>query len=83
MKLIFILALSASASAQTFDWFCNGGTGGNGGCEANGQATYCCFEENNVPGFNTPRPTTTTSQNAQGGIRCGPNNGGLIRCGPR
>ncbi|CAG8960108.1 hypothetical protein HYFRA_00010586 [Hymenoscyphus fraxineus] len=41
MKLIFILALSATVSAQNYGWFCNGGTGGNGGCEANGQATYC------------------------------------------
>ncbi|CAG8955634.1 hypothetical protein HYFRA_00009588 [Hymenoscyphus fraxineus] len=86
MKFIIILAFSAMAAAQAlkepFNMDCNGGTEGDGGCEANGLATYCCVFKPQV-GFDTKRPTTVTSRNRGGSDKCGPNNIGTIRCAPK
>ncbi|KAG5950967.1 hypothetical protein E4U58_001347 [Claviceps cyperi] len=59
-----------------FRW-CNHGTGGNGGCEANGLHTYCCRTER-TDYFDVQRKVTVVSQNSEGSTGC--ENGGLIFC---
>ncbi|KAG5951801.1 hypothetical protein E4U58_001060 [Claviceps cyperi] len=57
--------------------WCNHGTGGNGGCEANGLHTYCCaLRKTNF--FEVPRQVTVVSQNGEGSSNCA--NGGTIYC---
>ncbi|KAG6056104.1 hypothetical protein E4U17_002488 [Claviceps sp. LM77 group G4] len=72
-----------SAPARTTDGpdlyrrWCNHGTGGNGGCEANGLRTYCCSTVQ-TPYFEVFRMVTVVSRNKEGDIQC--ENGGMIWC---
>lgn len=44
-----ILLLAATATTvNAFEVYCNGGTAGDGGCEANGTNTYCVRTIHNV-----------------------------------
>ncbi|CAG8957505.1 hypothetical protein HYFRA_00011487 [Hymenoscyphus fraxineus] len=81
MKPIVILTFGiAVVNAQLGRGWCNGGTAGNGGCEANGGHTYCCRQESR-PGFRTERLIRTSSQNAAGGTTCWVENiQGQIQC---
>ncbi|KAG6104977.1 hypothetical protein E4U13_008107 [Claviceps humidiphila] len=57
--------------------WCNHGTQGNGGCEANGLHTYCCSDVQ-TPYFEVFRMTTVISRDEAGNFNC--ENGGAIRC---
>ncbi|CAG8975569.1 hypothetical protein HYALB_00005637 [Hymenoscyphus albidus] len=81
MKLILILALSMTALAA--EWYCDNGITGDGGCEADGLKTYCCyFGDKPKDPFNTDRPVTTTSKDPFGNVNCGPP-GGVVKCAPK
>ncbi|CAG8950747.1 hypothetical protein HYFRA_00002959 [Hymenoscyphus fraxineus] len=80
MRFILILALSMTATAAE-QWWCNDGSRGNGGCEANGLKTYCCaLRENPVDDFQTVRAVTVTTN---GGPTNSPFCGvGTLKCAP-
>ncbi|CAG8980495.1 hypothetical protein HYALB_00013096 [Hymenoscyphus albidus] len=50
--------------------FCNNGTEGDGGCEANGLATFCCIGNQASGAFNTMRLTTVKTKNKAGEALC-------------
>ncbi|CCE33728.1 hypothetical protein E4U35_006499 [Claviceps purpurea] len=60
-----------------FPRWCNHGTAGNGGCEANGLNTYCCNAVQ-TPYFEVFRMVTVASENEDGISSC--ENGGVIWC---
>ncbi|KAG5958198.1 hypothetical protein E4U57_001471 [Claviceps arundinis] len=57
--------------------WCNHGTQGNGGCEANGRNTYCCSDVQ-TSYFEVFRMTTVASENKDGVSSC--ENNGVIWC---
>ncbi|CAG8970850.1 hypothetical protein HYALB_00000829 [Hymenoscyphus albidus] len=67
--------------------WCDSGTEGNGGCEANGLSTFCCRGEFEAPGYVIQRNTTVFSRNKSSSPFCtAPGgkviDGGQIVCAP-
>ncbi|KAK1497122.1 uncharacterized protein CCOS01_11127 [Colletotrichum costaricense] len=80
MRLITLLF---AATANAFLLNCNGGTAGDGGCEANGLHTYCCNESFETPIYVNVRDVTVLSKNPQGNSDCRPtgtNTVGRVYC---
>ncbi|KAG5955272.1 hypothetical protein E4U58_007160 [Claviceps cyperi] len=70
-------ALVNARPADKSELWCNHGTGGNGGCEANGLHTYCCnYDQTDF--FDVLRHVTVASQD--GNKRTGCDNNGIIFC---
>ncbi|KAG6169838.1 hypothetical protein E4U51_001293 [Claviceps purpurea] len=59
--------------------YCNHGTDGDKGCEAQAEHTYCCVGAPTAY-FDTWRAVTVTSKNSTGGTGC--ENGGTVWCAP-
>ncbi|KAG6098974.1 hypothetical protein E4U30_002321 [Claviceps sp. LM220 group G6] len=57
--------------------WCNHGTAGDKGCEAQAEHSYCCVDAK-TPYFNTWRQVTVTSKNDKGTTSC--ENGGTVWC---
>ncbi|CAG8977758.1 hypothetical protein HYALB_00010979 [Hymenoscyphus albidus] len=90
MKLtsVIVLSIATSVMAQLLPKgrFCNDGTEGNGGCEAEGLATYCCAGIDKIGPFQTFRETTVPSRNKANSVSCEPAGSkliGEIRCAPK
>ncbi|KAG5954187.1 hypothetical protein E4U58_000155 [Claviceps cyperi] len=91
MKVISALLVVVAASvASAFDGYdgpsinaypegrwCNHGTAGDKGCEAQNEHSYCCVDAE-TPYFDTWRAVTVTSKNNKGGTDC--ENGGTVWC---
>ncbi|KAG5953199.1 hypothetical protein E4U58_000515 [Claviceps cyperi] len=97
MQLISVLLMAVAASVASaatlkafpyqqpytgHERFCDHGTSGNGGCEANGKNTYCCDYQQNLPAFSIMRVTTAVSVNSEGYSDCTSGNGqhGMVYC---
>ncbi|KXH56618.1 hypothetical protein CNYM01_10721 [Colletotrichum nymphaeae SA-01] len=78
-----LIALLFAATANAFLLNCDGGTAGDGGCEANGLHTYCCNESFETPVYVHVRDVTVLSKNPQGNSDCKPtgtNTAGRVFC---
>ncbi|CAG8976757.1 hypothetical protein HYALB_00010481 [Hymenoscyphus albidus] len=79
----------ATVMAQAQEPYCDYGTEGDGGCEANGQATYCCIpDESDRDAYPIKRKISVLSANMSGSSQCTAPGGkvkdaGRIGCGPR
>ncbi|CAG8973143.1 hypothetical protein HYALB_00008674 [Hymenoscyphus albidus] len=85
MKLIIvILSFSMTALAQRagLEMWCNNGTAGDGGCEANGGATFCCAQDKEPGKFDINRKTLGTSRDPDGNPWCGEKGLQVVRCAP-
>ncbi|KAG6098979.1 hypothetical protein E4U31_004604 [Claviceps sp. LM219 group G6] len=94
LSALFLAVAASVASAAVLDpahssdlkarnddirW-CNQGTPGDGGCEAQGHHTYCCSMSASPVGvFTTQRNVIVASKNSNGGTSC-EGNGGSVYC---
>ncbi|EME89129.1 uncharacterized protein MYCFIDRAFT_209994 [Pseudocercospora fijiensis CIRAD86] len=82
MKFFAFLLTTIITARSAYAGYCNYGTAGNGGCEANGKHTYCCAEDNmyssdfpiyrqySVASLNPHKGTDCTSGKSQGFVAC-------------
>ncbi|CAG8961331.1 hypothetical protein HYFRA_00013792 [Hymenoscyphus fraxineus] len=86
--VVMLGIFAATVMAQAQEPFCDNGTEGDGGCEANGQHTYCCIQDESDRGaYHTRRKISVLSANKAGSSQCtAPNakvqGGGKIACAP-
>ncbi|CAG8952637.1 hypothetical protein HYFRA_00009744 [Hymenoscyphus fraxineus] len=72
MRLNLLLTLTLAASAYASKAYCNDGTAGDGGCEADKLKTVCCTNVPDVPGFDKLFTVKISSKDPWGGTGCGP-----------
>ncbi|KAG5949846.1 hypothetical protein E4U58_001882 [Claviceps cyperi] len=73
------VAVVSATPSQLPGLWCNYGTHGDGGCEANNLHTYCCAPYGHKSDyFPIWRHVTVTSSNGAGGIDC--DHDGIVYC---
>ncbi|EME87829.1 uncharacterized protein MYCFIDRAFT_201282 [Pseudocercospora fijiensis CIRAD86] len=84
MKFLTFLLTAVITARSAYAVWCNYGTGGNGGCEANGKHTYCCNNDNyQSKAFPIWRVSTVPSKDKNGHTDCtsgNPVRSGWIAC---